>query len=143
DTLIGFFLEAFQHSFRKRLSKTPKFYFFDLGVVSALTAQLSLPLAESTSQFGELFEHFIILQCKQLASYYHHDYRFSFLKTKDDAEIDLIVERPGKPLLFIEIKSSENIQLANLSKFKKIIDDFGACEAVCFSRDIYAKEING
>ena len=26
DTLLGFFLEAFQHSFRKRLSKSPKFY---------------------------------------------------------------------------------------------------------------------
>src|SRR3990167_9986251 len=102
DTLLGFFLEPFQHSFRKRLSKTPKFYFFDLGVVRALTAQLNVSLVPSTSYFGELFEHFIILQCIQLASYYHRDYRFSYLKTKDDAEIDLIVERPGLPLLFIE-----------------------------------------
>src|SRR3990167_6546074 len=28
DTLLGFLLEPFQHSFRKRLSKPPKFYFF-------------------------------------------------------------------------------------------------------------------
>ena len=143
DTLLGFFLEAFQHSFRKRLNKAPKFYFFDPGVVRALTLQLSLPLLQSTSLFGEYFEHFIILQCKQLADYYHRSYRFSYLKTKDDAEIDLIVERPGLPLLFIEIKSSDNVQPNHLTTLKKMTHDFGACEAVCFSRDPYAKEFDG
>jgi predicted AAA+ superfamily ATPase len=143
DTLLGFFLEAFQHSFRKRLSKTPKFYFFDTGVVRALTSQLSVPLMQSTSQYGEVFKHFIILQCKQLASYYHREYRFSYLKTKDDAEIDLIVERPGLPLLFIEIKSTDHVQSAHLTTFKKLALDFETCEAICFSCDPYPKQIDG
>jgi len=143
DTLIGFFLEAFQHSFRKRLSKTPKFYFFDTGVVRALTNQLNVPLTQSTSYYGEVFEHFIILQCRQLASYYHRDYRFSYLKTKDDAEIDLVVERPGLPLLFIEIKSTQHVQSEHLRTLKKISHDFGVCEAICFSCDTYAKNLDG
>lgn len=143
DTLLGFFLEAFQHSFRKRLSKTPKFYFFDLGVVRALTMQLSLPLKNSTSLYGESFEHFVILQCKQLADYYHRNYRFSYLKTKDDAKIDLVVERPGLPILFIEIKSSENVQAIQLGTLKRMAEDFGECEAVCFSQDQYPKEYDG
>ena len=41
DTLIGFFLEPFHNSFRKRLGSTPKFYFFDPGVVRALARRLS------------------------------------------------------------------------------------------------------
>ena len=143
DTLLGFFLEPFQHSFRKRLSKTPKFYFFDLGVVRALTAQLNVSLVPSTSYFGELFEHFIILQCIQLASYYHRDYRFSYLKTKDDAEIDLIVERPGLPLLFIEIKSANQVRTEQLKTIKKMAEDFGDCEAICLSCDTYAKNLDG
>jgi len=143
DTLLGFFLEAFQHSFRKRLSKAPKFYFFDTGIVRALTAQLSLPLTQSTSQFGDAFEHFIILQAIQLATYFHRDYRFSYLKTKDDAEVDLVVERPGLPLLLIEIKSSENVQAEQLRTLKRIAGDFGECEAICLSRDIYAKQLDG
>lgn len=143
DTLLGFFLEAFQHSFRKRLSKSPKFYFFDPGVVRALTAQLSLPLIESTSQYGDIFEHFIILQCKNLADYFHREYRFSYLKTKDDVEIDLVVERPGLPVLFIEIKSSQNVQEMHLNNLKNLAKDFGNCEAICFSRDPYIKEMNG
>jgi len=143
DTLIGFFLEAFQHSFRKRLNKTPKFYFFDPGVVRALSVQLTLPLLKSTKQYGDAFEHFIILQCKQLASYFHREYRFSYLKTKDDAEVDLVVERPGLPLLLIEIKSSDHVQNAHLSSLKKIARDFGDCEAICFSCDPYAKQLDG
>ena len=143
DTLIGFFLDAFQSSFRKRLSKTPKFYFFDTGVVRALTNQLNVPLTSSTSQFGEIFEHFIILQCKQLAHYYHRDYRFSYLKTKDDAEIDLVVERPGLPVLFIEIKSNQQVQSMHLNTLRKMAEDIGSCEAVCFSCDRYLKNLDG
>lgn len=143
DTLIGFFLEAFQHSFRKRLSKMPKFYFFDAGVVRALSAQLSLPLIPSTSAYGDAFGGFIILQCKQLASYFQREYRFSYLKTKDDAEIDLVVERPGLPILFIEIKSTDNVQASHLSNLKTLSKDFGQCEAVCFSQDPYPKKLDG
>ncbi len=143
DTLVGFFLEPFQNSFRKRLGKTPKFYFFDTGVVRALTNQLHVPLIPGTSYFGEVFEHFVILQCRQLASYYHRDYRFSYLKTKDDAEIDLIVERPGLPILFIEIKSSQQVQVEQLKTLRKLSNDFENCKAICLSQDAYAKNLDG
>lgn len=143
DTLVGFFLEAFQNSFRKRLSKMPKFYFFDPGVVRALSMQLSLTLTPSTNQYGDIFEHFIILQCKHLASYFHREYRFSYLRTKDDAEVDLVVERPGLTLLFIEIKSSDNVQHTHLTTLKKIAHDFVDCEAICLSCDPYPKQLDG
>ena len=71
DSLIGFFLEPFQHSFRKRLLAKPKFYYFDTGVVRTLSRQLSVKLVPSTSAFGECCEHFIILECMKLASYFN------------------------------------------------------------------------
>lgn len=142
DTLIGFHLDAFQHSFRKRLSQKPKFYFFDLGIVRALTRSLSLPLLPKTSAYGDAFEHFIILECIRLASYHNKEFRFSYLHTKDDVEVDLVVERPGLPHLFIEIKSSSNVVSENLHQFMKITKDFSQhtpCEAVCFSNDTISK----
>lgn len=139
DTLIGFFLEPFQHSFRKRLSKKPKFYYFDTGVTRSLSRMLSVPLVRSTSAYGDAFEHFIILECIRLASYFHSEYRFSYLKTKDDAEIDLVVERPGEKILFIEIKSSSNVVNSDLSTLAILAKDFGDCEAICFSQDERAK----
>ena len=145
DTLIGFFLEPFQHSFRKRLSLKPKFYYFDTGVARSLTRSLTLPLQKRTSAYGDCFEHFIILECIKLASYYQKEFRFSYLKTKDDAEIDLVIERPGLPLLLIEIKSSSNIQQDDISAFTKLSIDFasleGNCEAICLSNDPRRKQI--
>ncbi|MFO1257760.1 MAG: ATP-binding protein [Gammaproteobacteria bacterium] len=143
DTLLGFFLNSFQHSFRKRLSKTPKFYFFDTGVARTLSGHISLPLRDGNSSYGELFEHFVIVQCKNLSSYYHRDYKFSYLSTKDGAEIDLVVERPGKAILFIEVKSSNDVKSQHLTTLKQLAKDFGDCEAVCFSRDNFAKRLDG
>lgn len=142
DSLIGFFLEPFQHSFRKRLSLKPKFYFFDLGVTRSLARLLSLPIRSGTSAYGDAFEHFIVLECMKLASYRQPEFRFSYLRTKDDLEIDLIVERPGKPLLFIEIKSNNQVRKEDISSFIGITNEFGECDAVCFSRDQHVKKID-
>jgi predicted AAA+ superfamily ATPase len=141
DTLAGFFLEGFEHSFRKRLSTKPKFYFFDTGVTRALARMLSVPLVASTAAYGEAFEHFIILECQKLRDAYHLEFRFSYLKTKDDNEVDLVVERPGLPLLFIEIKSSTQVTRDSLSSFIHLTRDFGTCEAICLSDDPLEKMI--
>jgi len=140
DTLIGFFLEPFHHSFRKRLRAAPKFYFFDIGVTRTLARLLSISLREGTSMYGETFEHFIILECMKLADYYSLDYRFSYLTTRDDAEIDLVVDRPGQPHLFIEIKSSREVLPQSLNTLRQLARDFKHCEAVCFSQDSYIKK---
>ena len=92
DTLIGNFLEPFDHSFRKRLRVAPKFYYFDLGVSRALSATLSLKPVPSTSYYGELFEQFIIVECIKLKHYYQSEYRLSYLMSASDLEIDLIIE---------------------------------------------------
>jgi uncharacterized protein len=142
DTLLGFLLEGFEHSFRKRLTIKPKFYFFDAGVTRALGRLLTVPLVPSTAAYGESFEHFVILECFKLRDLYHSEYRFSYLKTKDDLEIDLVVERPGQPILFIEIKSSTRVTKELISSFITITRDFGECEAVCFSDDPLEKMID-
>ncbi len=142
DTLIGFFLEPFHNSFRKRLSEKPKFYFFDLGVARALSRRLSIPLVEKTNAYGEAFEHFIILEIMRLASYFEPDYRFSYIRTPSDVEVDLVIERPGKPILFIEIKNADEIEKTDLGAFIRLSKDFGECEAIVLSRDPYLKKID-
>jgi predicted AAA+ superfamily ATPase len=92
---------------------------------------------------NEMFEHFVITQCRYLADYYHPDYRFSYLSTKDGAEVDLVVERPGKTTLFIEIKSTDDVQRRQLTNLSMLAHDFKQCEAICLSRDSYAKNLDG
>lgn len=141
DTLLGFYLEPFHTSLRKRLSEKPKFYFFDLGVVRALARRTTIPLVEKTFAYGEAFEHFVIIEILRIAAYFEPEYRFSYIRTPADVEVDLVVERPGLPLLFIEIKSTDEIDKTDLSSFLRITRDFGDCEAVVFSRDRYRRKI--
>lgn len=140
DTMLGFLLEGFQHSFRKRLSSKPKFYFFDTGVTRSLSRRLSIPYEPGNTAYGDAFEHFVILECLKLSSYFFEEYRFSYLKTKDDVEVDLVVERPGLPYLFVEIKSTSNITKAAISSFWHISKDFPNCEAICLSNDPFEKK---
>lgn len=107
DTLVGFFLDPYDHSIRKRQSQKSKFYFFDCGVTRALQNQLNLTLTEQTYSYGALFEQLVILECIRLNDYYEKRFKFSYLLTKDNVEIDLIIECPGLPAVLIEIKSSK------------------------------------
>jgi predicted AAA+ superfamily ATPase len=142
DTMIGFFLEPFHNSFRKRLVEKPKFYFFDTGVVRSLSRRLSVPLVPKTTAYGDAFEHFILVEMIRLGSYFQPDYRFSFLRTMSDVEIDLVVERPGKLLLCIEVKSSDTVNEKDISSFIHLTRDIPECEAIVLSQDRFMKKFD-
>lgn len=141
DTLIGFFLPSFHKSVRKRQLQAPRFYFFDPGVVRALSRSLDIPVVAKTNTYGDLFEHFLILEIKKLADYYRKDWLFSYLRTKDDVEIDLIIDRPQEPLCCIEIKSSNSVRPQDINQFAKITSDMKEVRAYCFSNDPRPKQI--
>jgi predicted AAA+ superfamily ATPase len=43
----------------------------------------------------------------KLSKYFALDWELFYAQTKEGAEIDLVITRPGQPLLLIEIKSKE------------------------------------
>lgn len=140
DTLLGYFLPAYHKSVRKQQRQAPKFYFFDSGVVRALTHTLTMDLPESTYAFGRAFEHWVILEAHRLNAYYRKDFRFYYLRTKDDVEIDLIVERPGRPPALVEIKSTDRVDEWDTRNVSRFLKDMTA-EGFCLSRDPVAKKI--
>lgn len=142
DTLIGFYLEPFHQSVRKRQKEKPKFYFFDTGVVRALAGLLSVPLQESTNGYGNVFEHYVITECVRLGSYYKPEYRFSHIRTASDVEVDLVIERPGSTTLLIEIKSSRQVMREQLASFMRLSNDIPNSAAICLSNDPYKKQLD-
>ncbi len=128
DTLVGFFLNPFHRSIRKRQTQRSKFYFFDVGVKRSLEGSLQVPLLPRTSEFGKAFEHFLILECMRLNDYLRKEYRFSYLRTKDDLEIDLVIERPGKKLVLLEIKSADRVDEMEISRLANLRSDLNPCE---------------
>jgi len=141
DTLLGLRLPAFHLSVRKRQRTHPKFYFFDPGVKRALEHALDQELYPKTYAYGFAFEHFVVVELYRLAEYRRCDWSFSYFQTTDGGEIDLVIDRPGKTRLLIEIKSSDRVterDVAVLNRFQKVIPH---SEAFCLSLDPTPKKI--
>ena len=110
DLLVGFHVPVFSGSPRKKLLSTPKFLLFDLGVrhtAAGLTPSPDLVAANP----GPLFEQWVGIELWKRLQYLG-DGSLSYLRTRDGAEIDFIVERGGR-LTPIEVKWSENPALTD------------------------------
>jgi predicted AAA+ superfamily ATPase len=134
DTYIGFFLEPYHKSVRKVQISSPKFYFFDTGVTRALSQKINLPLEKRSTDYGNAFEAWFIMECISLNSYYELDYSFSYLRTKDNVEVDLIIERPGKKDVLVEIKSGDKIDESKVKSLLLFEKDFPEALLVCASQ---------
>lgn len=131
DTLMGDFLYPYLKSPRKRLSQQPKFYFFDPGVVRALTRKLNVPLEPQTPDYGDAFEHFVILETMRENAYRRWDLGFSFYRTESGAEVDLIIEMPKGGILAVEIKSRDTIESADLKGLKSFASIHQSARLCC------------
>ena len=143
DTLLGFFLEPFSGSVRKRQLQAAKFYFFDLGVQKSLERSLRQEVVPGTFAFGRAFEHFIVLEMMRLNDAFRLDYRFSHLRTKDGVEIDLIIERPGEPPVLVEIKSADRTTRHDARHLGPFLRDIPGAVGYCISLDPLDREIDG
>ena len=129
DTLIGRQLAPWKKSKKRRLIETSKFYFFDVGIVSALLNYKTLTPA--TREYGRLFEHFILQECWAYRHYSGSDFPISFWRTASGSEVDLIL---GDAEVCIEIKSSENAgsRIKGLHLFS---EEFRCKKSIIVSRD--------
>ena len=131
DTLIGFFLNPYHKSDRKRLVKHPKFYLFDNGVRNALLNKHLAPVEEKTYDYGILFESFIINEIHRLNKYFKTRFELSFYRTNNGAEVDLIIEKVDGKVLALEIKSSSNPSKADFSGLYSFQELVPNAELVC------------
>lgn len=124
DTLLGFFLEPYSKSVRARQKQSPKFYFFDTGVVRAISNEINQKLLPKTFPYGKLFEQFIICEFIRLNHYFEKNWKFSYIRTGAGVEIDLIIEKTRTEIILIEIKSSKTIIDDHLASLISLGADF-------------------
>jgi predicted AAA+ superfamily ATPase len=78
------------------------------------------------SLYGDTFEHFIVAEIRRRFSYSDPDARLAYVRTKDDAEVDLVIERAGEPRFLIEIKSSAQIHEEDLRALSSFASELNA-----------------
>jgi uncharacterized protein len=107
DTLIAYRIPSWTYKIRGQLSKAPKFYLFDTGVINALTGELASELRPSTNRFGKLFENFVVTQLIQQLNKARSPLSFYHYREHGGREVELILQKnPHVPPFAIEIKSA-------------------------------------
>lgn len=143
DTMMGFFLQGYSPSARKRATLAPKFYFFDIGVKRALDFTLEDSIGSGTYGYGKLFETLVIQQIYRLNSYFRRNYELSFIRTQNDVEIDLVLRRGRNKLILIEIKSTDEVRSDHLRSLKTLGKDLKPSARYCLSNDPVARVEDG
>lgn len=141
DTLIGLNLQSFNRSTTKRLVKHPRFYFFDVGVARAILQHQASPVQRFSEEYGRLFEQFVILECIRLAKYAEKGLTFSFYRTNNGIEVDLIVEFTNGNICAIEIKSTDNPVSKHFHGLKSFKKEFPNARLFCVCTAPYRRII--
>lgn len=103
DTLIGYWLQPWKLRRSTKQVTHPKFYFFDAGVVRALSGRLPYPPTQE--ELGFLFETLVLNEIRAYLSYTKLNYPIYFWASHGGLEVDVTCEDKDG-FVAIELKSA-------------------------------------
>jgi len=117
DTLLGYQVESFTNTKKRKAITTSKFYFFDIGIARALR---NIPAPkENTTEFGEYFEHLICMELKSWIDYKHPRSKLTYWRSNSNMEVDFCIDEE----IAIEVKSSSNVTEKHLKGLKALREE--------------------
>lgn len=108
----------------KRLVKSPKLYFNDTALCSYLLGLNDAKSLKGAPNFGNLFETLIICDFWKRFLHFGEKPSMYYLRSRDDLEIDLVIEIAGNLHLF-EIKSAMTITPKHAVSLQRIAGELG------------------
>jgi hypothetical protein len=121
-SFIIYLLPPWYDNISKRLVKSPKMYFYDVGVATYLLGIKSAEQVERDPLRGGLFENMVINEIVRKFYNSGQDADVFFYRDKQGNEVDALV-KSGQDIIPVEIKSSETFHsefLKNLKHFQAI-----------------------
>lgn len=122
---IIFRLQPYYENFGKRMIKSPKLYFFDVGLVSYLLGIENTQQISRDPLRGNLFENLVVLECMKKRMNQRLEPNLYYYRDSHHNEINLIYKKASQ-LIPIEIKSSESFDrgfLKRLKYFQQLVPD--------------------
>ncbi len=117
-------LPPYFENFGKRIIKTPKLYFTDVGLVSYLLGIQEFAQIARHPLRGQLFENLVLLELMKLHYNRGDNTQFYYYRDNHQNEIDILFQQ-GLHLNAVEIKSTETFNknlLKSLKKFEHIAE---------------------
>lgn len=126
DTLLGDFVEPFKkRQNRQVITRSPKFYLFDVGVAGAIIKRRVEQ--ERGAAFEKAFEHFILMELRAHNSYCEVDYDINFWRTKSGLEVDFVL---GGGEVAVEVKGARRFENKALRPLHAFIELYSPRKAI-------------
>ena len=130
DTLLGFEVPAYRKVIKRKLYKSPRFYYFDIGIANHLTKRYQL--APKTPEYGHAFEHLIIQDIVAYLAYTNSDEELTYWHTYENIEVDAII---GDARVAIEIKSTDHVDHGDKKGIMEFAKEHPNAKQILVSRD--------
>jgi len=125
STYIVFLVQPWSANLSKRLVKTPKLYFYDVGLASFLLGIENITHVNTHPLRGSLFENMVVVELLKKRYNTGMDNNLYFYRDSHGNEVDILQEEGYKLNLF-EIKSAQTFTpnfLKGLNYFRKLAPD--------------------
>ena len=122
-----------------RLIKTPKLHLGDTGVGCALLGLNPGSLTQDRTLLGQFLETFVFQELKRQAICQEQPLSFFHYRDKDQAEVDIVIERSARAVAGVEVKAAATVTPADfrgLRKLKKATGDWFASGVVLYDGEI-------
>ncbi len=107
-SFLIFLLRPHHRNFNKRLTKSPKLYFFDSGLLCYLLRIQSSDELHSHASRGSVFESFVLSELFKNYLHRAEEARLYFWRDSGGHEVDVLIDQ-GRKLVPIEIKSAQTV----------------------------------
>lgn len=115
---IIFIVPPFYENYGKRITKSPKVYFYDTGLISYFTGITTYDQYDNGPLSGSLFENYVVSEIMKKELHQATLSDIYYFRTQDKVEIDLIVDRKSSKD-FIEIKKTATFHPHMIHSLKK------------------------
>jgi uncharacterized protein len=117
DSLIGYVLEPWTASKKRKAIETSKFYFFDIGIANYICGHNIIP--RNSDLWGKNFEQFILMELKTYISYRKKLKKIFFWRNTSKHEVDFLI---GEDIA-IEVKAASKVQTKYFSGLKALKEE--------------------
>jgi len=136
-SFIVFLLRPHFKNFSKRLIKSPKLYFLDTGLLSYLLRIRSAEDLRIHSQYGSIFESYIISELLKNYMNRGEEHPIYFWRDSTGNEIDIIMDE-GDSLIPLEIKAGQTVSsdfFKGIRFWKKLSNEIEKPTALVYGGD--------
>ncbi|MDT8320543.1 MAG: ATP-binding protein [Xanthomonadales bacterium] len=114
------------HSNRlSRLIKTPKLHMGDTGLAASLLGVDAVTLSKDGGLLGQLLETFVYQELRRQASWSEQEIRFYHLRDRDGYEVDMVLERQGRDIVGVEVKSAATVTARDFRAMRRLKSALG------------------